>query len=77
MPEQIDIDEVLRNNCIDPKVLERSRKLRQILRESGLRGAVYDLASPIDRHRALVGDTGSLDQRPAHLNDLSDDQCRR
>lgn len=74
MPEQIDIDDVLRKNNLDPQALEESRKLLRMLRQSGLRGDIYDLASPIDRHRAAIGDSAEPDCRTAHLNAPDEDE---
>jgi hypothetical protein len=66
MIEPLNIDEIVKNSNIDPQALSESRKLLNDLRQRGMRRAEYGLTSPVDRHRASVGDKG-CDPRTVHL----------
>lgn len=52
---QINLAQILNiNPNIDPKMLERSRAMREQLKRNGLRKATYNLASPHEMKRATV-----------------------
>ena len=67
MPEQLDLKEILkRNPQVDQKKLEEARALLRELRQTGTRGAGYNLAPPFERRRASSTDCAG-DSRTVHL----------
>jgi hypothetical protein len=71
MTKKLDLDELLRRNPhVDQGKLQEGRELAEKLREAGVKGKGYHLASPGEHRKAQVVDTKG-ERNAVHLRNAT------